>query len=569
VVLILTSGGFDVAAPGLKTLAGTVDLIATAAMAYYLLGEFLLEGERWALISGLCFALIAGTVVAVVLPLTLAGSSTSSGWYGPALTGAAASFVLTAASILHGTVITRRRRSRLLGAILVATLWTVLAAVAALGSLPGASGPLRITMQLISAALFLLAGIAAWRRTSAGSHPIFLWLGLAMPMQAAAAVEYAARSWRPDGVSAGDVFAFGFSLLLIAGLVVLVSRSICRLRSREADLRAVDALNLIPAIQDTRALAGRIAEVVGPSLDADARVVLPESERGDGLVAQLGQLESRSDSDVVVGYQEETGSGQVTVGAALRASGKRLGLLVASRRGGPGFSREEIVRLRAVAAVAATMIERSLLYDEVAAGAILQERSRLAREIHDGLAQHIAFMKMRVAWMLRGSTIDREHLVDIESVLETALVEARQAITTLRAGGDMSSAADAILEYAQEFGQVSGLNVHIQAADDVPALAARPRAEVLRVVQEALNNVRKHAHADSVRISIDGDHGSMRILVEDNGRGFDVGREPPGHFGLDIMRERVESVGGTLDIHSGDGAGTRVTIQVPAENATV
>src|SRR5579884_3677615 len=84
VVLILTSGGFDVAAPGLKTLAGTVDLIATAAMAYYLLGEFLLEGERWALISGLCFALIAGTVVAVVLPLTLAGSSTSSGWYGPA-----------------------------------------------------------------------------------------------------------------------------------------------------------------------------------------------------------------------------------------------------------------------------------------------------------------------------------------------------------------------------------------------------------------------------------------------------------------------------------------------------
>jgi two-component system nitrate/nitrite sensor histidine kinase NarX len=158
-------------------------------------------------------------------------------------------------------------------------------------------------------------------------------------------------------------------------------------------------------------------------------------------------------------------------------------------------------------------------------------------------------------------------LSDIENVLESALIEARHAITTLRAEPEGTSTADAIEAYAEEFAQVSSLRVALEREPFVPEVGAKGRVELLRVVQEALNNVRKHANAREVHIRLRPSEGGILVAIEDDGTGFDIDTTPDGHFGLQIMRERMESIGGTLDIRSQPHVGTEVEVWVPVREA--
>lgn len=197
------------------------------------------------------------------------------------------------------------------------------------------------------------------------------------------------------------------------------------------------------------------------------------------------------------------------------------------------------------------------------------ERNRLGREIHDGIAQQLAFLKMQVGWLRRTpERVDAPQLERIEKGLEMALIEARHAIATLRAEPSDASTGEMIAAYLEEFGQVSGLNVEIDRSDGLPEVAATARVELLRIVQEALNNVRKHALADNVRVSICPDTSGVRIDIRDNGSGFETGQDLEGHFGLSIMRERAESVGGTLEIESAVGEGTCLHVWIPASDTT-
>jgi two-component system nitrate/nitrite sensor histidine kinase NarX len=243
-------------------------------------------------------------------------------------------------------------------------------------------------------------------------------------------------------------------------------------------------------------------------------------------------------------------------------------MLTVARDGGDEFSTHDIRLIRSFGAQASILLERSLLYEEIEAGAILQERSRLAREIHDGLAQHLAFLKMRVSWLKRSPTsVDAQQLEDVEGVLETALIEARHAITTLRAEPQGTTTVEAIAAYAEEFGQVSGLEVQVTRAGMVPEVGPKTRVELLRIVQEALNNVRKHASASEIDIEVGPWESGVQVTVRDDGVGFEVDAEVRGHFGLQIMRERAESVGGRLEVDSAVRSGTAVTIWMPGHDS--
>jgi signal transduction histidine kinase len=172
---------------------------------------------------------------------------------------------------------------------------------------------------------------------------------------------------------------------------------------------------------------------------------------------------------------------------------------------------------------------------------------------------------MRVSWLRRApATIDVSELADIEGVLETALIEARHAITTLRSEPEGTSTIEAIQAYAEEFSQVAGLAVQVALDNDVPEVGAKTRVELLRVIQEALNNIRKHARAARVLLDIHPLDGGVRVVIEDDGTGFGVDQTFEGHFGLQIMRERAESVGGSLQVRSETQAGTQVAVWVPA-----
>ena len=126
----------------------------------------------------------------------------------------------------------------------------------------------------------------------------------------------------------------------------------------------------------------------------------------------------------------------------------------------------------------------------------------------------------------------------------------------------------ALLAYAERFGRSNGLAVEAVATNEARSLDIDPAAaaQLMRVAQEALTNVRKHAQARRVGIRAEAADGSLRVRIEDDGRGFDpetVAREAESHFGQRIMRERMADVGGSVTVDSAPGRGTRVVIAAP------
>jgi signal transduction histidine kinase len=198
--------------------------------------------------------------------------------------------------------------------------------------------------------------------------------------------------------------------------------------------------------------------------------------------------------------------------------------------------------------------------------AILEERSRLAREIHDGLAQHLWFAKLKMERL--ASTLseeDRPLAAEVSQALDTAIVEAREALVTMRSGAEQDMAfSDMLARTVDDFGDRSGLRVAATTSTTVPtSLPPRIRVEVLRVISEALTNVRKHADATMVRVSADVQEGDLVISVTDNGRGFDIDAVNGQGLGLQGMQERARLVGGTLVIISEPSGGTTIELRAP------
>ena len=217
--------------------------------------------------------------------------------------------------------------------------------------------------------------------------------------------------------------------------------------------------------------------------------------------------------------------------------------------------------------------EQQLLRQQRAVG-ILQERERLARELHDSLGQVLGFVSTQAqavrALLARGDTAAADAcLARLVAVAQEAHADVREYILGVTAlvspeRGLLSS----LEQYLQRFGQNYGLRAEIVAPESLTEARLDPAVEVqlLRIIQEALSNVRKHARAPDVRVvfAVEGDR--LRVLVEDDGLGFDperVGARDGQSFGLRVMRERAEEVGGSVEVLSAPGQGTRVTVLVP------
>lgn len=202
--------------------------------------------------------------------------------------------------------------------------------------------------------------------------------------------------------------------------------------------------------------------------------------------------------------------------------------------------------------------------------AILDERSRLAREIHDGLAQTLAFLKLEAGHM-------QSHLVkgDLKKVadmlnachqtLSDAYLDARQAIDDLRQVPD-ALLSDWLQTAAADFRTLTDIRVDIANLDLEYAFPPHVKVQVVRILQEALTNIRKHADACAVTISAFEREGQAVIEVQDNGRGFDPGlAKPVSQYGLRSMRERAESIDAELQISSLPEGGTTVLLRVPIQ----
>ncbi len=205
-----------------------------------------------------------------------------------------------------------------------------------------------------------------------------------------------------------------------------------------------------------------------------------------------------------------------------------------------------------------------------------QERQRLAEEIHDGPAQvltnaifQVEYLDRVVASEPRTSSTRtattpqaRAELALLRSMLRDGLEEVRGTIASLRPPAVDVGLVTALREAAAEFQARNAIAVRVDVDGIDNALTPPARASVLRIAQEALQNVRKHAAATEVRISLDGN----RLVIADNGRGFDVMRLATGgtrNFGLQFMRERAELMGSELQIESRQGEGTRILLRLP------
>jgi signal transduction histidine kinase len=227
-----------------------------------------------------------------------------------------------------------------------------------------------------------------------------------------------------------------------------------------------------------------------------------------------------------------------------------------------GINAESRSDLRALR-TAYTALDRLRLSE--AERATLEERTRLARELHDGLAQDLWFAKLKHERLV--PLVPEEHralAAEVTEALDSAIAEAKQAVVTMRAEDDRDVLLEELLGRAvNDFAGRSGVRTDFSAADLPASLAPRSQVEVLRVLQEALTNVRKHADATVVRVSAQVDDGQLQLSVIDNGRGFRPDQTLGDGVGMQGMKERARLMGGELRVFSEPSGGTTVQLSVP------
>jgi len=208
------------------------------------------------------------------------------------------------------------------------------------------------------------------------------------------------------------------------------------------------------------------------------------------------------------------------------------------------------------------------LLEQLEYKAVLDERTRLAREIHDGLAQTLAFLKLESArlqtYVTKGDVdaVTRT-LQACYQTLSDAYLDARQAIDNLRRVPD-ECLGDWLEGTAADFKTLTGLEVDVSNVQLSHVFSPSVKAQLIRIVQEALTNIRKHAQACTVTIAAFECEDTAILEVRDNGRGFvPEEAQPVSQYGLRSMRERAESIGAGLQITSVPGTGTNIRLQIP------
>lgn len=253
-----------------------------------------------------------------------------------------------------------------------------------------------------------------------------------------------------------------------------------------------------------------------------------------------------------------------TPGAAvvpLRGSQQVLGYCVLV--GVPRWTQELDDLALEVADEFALRLDTAVLFDDIRALATSEERNRIAREMHDGVAQEIVGLGYIVDEI--ESISDHEQTRALASELRdeiTRLVsEIRFSIFDLRHQVTDGRLSSSLADYAREVSHATGLRVHLSLAESGPPLPPRTATEVLRVAQEAIGNVRKHSRADNLWVTLDSDGSHLRLEVADDGVGNAGPREH--HWGIQTMRERAANVGAQLAITPRHDGGTVVSLRSP------
>ncbi len=347
---------------------------------------------------------------------------------------------------------------------------------------------------------------------------------------------------------------------------------------REIDLTLRGESNLQQVLER---LMRQIAEACGAQNGA---IFIRGSENGDsaawvelgaGAPSDVAREAIAANHAILRSVADDPARGIGSIIAAPLTVGTRVeGAIVLTHRDSRMFGPRHLNLLSVLSSSAALIVRNAQLYAWSEEKVISEERARMAREIHDGLAQDINFMLMRVQTLQvaarRGREIDLlKELQELDQTLRRDVREVRQTIFALRPVEiETLGFMPALEKFVRDFGGANDINIHLSANDDAARLVPKSQSALYRLVQESLNNVRKHAHASNVWLTFDFDDTRVNLVVRDDGKGFDVikaldAASGRGSVGILQMRERTERAGGTFEIETDVGKGTTIRVTLP------
>lgn len=289
-----------------------------------------------------------------------------------------------------------------------------------------------------------------------------------------------------------------------------------------------------------------------------------------GLALRLAER-ARAGGQPVFFQERSVGEGFASIAVLLlQTEGETLGALFLGSHQPSAFKPAQVELMKAIASQIALAVRNAQLYSRLRQTAVLEERFRLSREMHDGVAQTLGYLGMqaeRLEQLLeRGDAAGLPHeLKELRRVIAEAYLDVRETIDGLRLTVDQPGGfAGALHTHVEDFIRRTGLTVDCTCVDAMPDVPPDVALHLLRITQEALANVRRHAHASQVWVSLARENGHLELTIADDGAGFDPATSlDRSHVGLASMRERVRSLDGQLTLATSPGQGTRVTARVP------
>jgi two-component system nitrate/nitrite sensor histidine kinase NarX len=256
------------------------------------------------------------------------------------------------------------------------------------------------------------------------------------------------------------------------------------------------------------------------------------------------------------------------ISVPLRLQERLVGEVNLFYRGATVLAEDDRALLEALASHLAGAIEALNAGALVREAAVAEERALLARELHDSIAQSLAFLKIQVG-LLRGALQQADAgrvqrgLAELDAGVQESLADVRELLLHFRTRTNEEDIGGALRTTLRKFEHQTGLPTQLEVHGHGLPLPADVQVQVLHVVQEALSNVRKHAGASGVQVRLQ-QAAPWCIEVRDDGIGFDGGEAGESHVGLRIMRERAARIGATVAVRTAPGAGTCVSLTLAA-----
>jgi nitrate/nitrite-specific signal transduction histidine kinase len=338
------------------------------------------------------------------------------------------------------------------------------------------------------------------------------------------------------------------------------------LERRNATVRALHRVSLaITAISELDRILQAVVEQARALLGAEGAALFLDDGRGErALRAQSGEPAALASG----------AAGGSRLEVPLQRGGETIGSLVVGSHGERSYGADELETLSSLANQAAIAVENVRLQERLRELAVAEERERIAREMHDGLAQVLGYVNTKsqaVEHLLDDARVGeaRAQLRQLATAARSIYVDVREAILGLRSAIDPGTGlVPAIETYVARFAEASKLVVEVRASATARTLHLPEAVEsqLFRVVQESLTNVRKHAAAHRAVVSLDTGGGALVLSVTDDGRGMAEAPEPGTdwpRYGLAAMRERAAAIGGTIEWVAAPAGGTTVRIEIP------